>query len=89
MESGDEVLRDKGDAGLRILGMVVGGGAGSFFTVIAGNYGGVDPLWIAGLPGVLLAAESGCSRCAARGGGASSARSPSSSPSSQRSSPTE
>lgn len=47
------------DTGLRILGMVVGGGAGALFLVLLGSYGHLDPTVLIPLPGVGLAAISG------------------------------
>lgn len=56
----EETLRaPEGDVGLRILGMVIGGGAGGLLLVVVSTYGGIDVAWLLGLPGVSLALISG------------------------------
>jgi hypothetical protein len=60
-----------GDAGRRILGMVIGGGAGALLLTLLSTHGRTDPLLILALPGVGLAAVSGAfsmRRSAAWGG---------------------
>jgi hypothetical protein len=48
-----------GDAGLRILGMVIGGGAGALLLSMLSTYGHLDPSLIFALPGVGLAVVAG------------------------------
>jgi len=48
-----------GDAGPRILGMVIGGGAGAFLLSMLTTYGHVDPFLLLALPGVGLAVVAG------------------------------
>jgi hypothetical protein len=48
-----------GDGSSRVIGMIIGGGAGAFFLVLLGTYAGVPVDLLLGLPGIGLAGGMG------------------------------